>query len=62
MLHTVLEQAERAIIEVEQHAHTVGLLVGACFIVGVVLAVAEERTGVGVDEPAVGAVPAIAKL
>jgi hypothetical protein len=43
MLHTVLEEAERAVVEVEQYAHTVALLVAACFIVAL-LAVAPEGT------------------
>jgi hypothetical protein len=33
MLYAVLEEAERAAVKVEQHAHTVALLVAACCIV-----------------------------
>jgi hypothetical protein len=56
MLYAVLEEAERAVVKVEQHTHTIALLAAACFIVAP-LAVAEEVTVVSVDEPAVGAVP-----
>jgi hypothetical protein len=62
MLYAVLEEAEGAVVKVEQHAHTIALLVAASRIV-VVLAVAEEGTVVSTvgataateDEPAVGA-------
>jgi hypothetical protein len=55
MLYAVLEEADRAVVEVEQYAHTVALLVGACSI-AVLLAVAVEGTTVRINEPAVGAV------
>ena len=35
MLHAVLEEAERAVAKVEQHAHTIALLEVACIIVGI---------------------------
>jgi hypothetical protein len=57
MLHAVLEEAERAVVKVEQHAHTVPLLEVACFIVAV-LAIAAEGTFASFDEPAIGAGPA----
>jgi hypothetical protein len=56
MLYTVLEEAEGAVVEVEQHAHAIALLVGACYIVAL-LAVAVEGTFASVHEPAVGAFP-----
>ena len=57
MLHAVLEEAERAVVKVEQHAHTIAQLAFACLIVTWV-AVAVEATIVSVDEPAIGAVTA----
>jgi hypothetical protein len=54
MLYAVLEEAERAVVEVEQHTHTIALLAAACCIVAV-LAVAAEDTIVSADEPAVTA-------
>jgi hypothetical protein len=57
MLCAVLEEAERAVVKIEQHTHTIALLVGACSIVAV-HAVAVEVAIVSVDEPAVGAAPA----
>jgi hypothetical protein len=45
MLHAVLEEAERAVVKAEQHAHTIALLVAACWIVAV-LAVATEASDV----------------
>jgi hypothetical protein len=56
MLYAVLEEAEGAVVKVEQHAHTIALLVSACCIVAL-LAVAVEGTVVNTDEPAVGAFP-----
>jgi hypothetical protein len=57
MLYAVLEEAERAVVKVEEHTHTIALLVAACPIIIAVLAVAKEETIVRADEPAVGAVP-----
>jgi hypothetical protein len=54
MLYAVLEEAEGAVVKVEQHAHTIALLVAACCIVAV-LAVAVEGAIVIEDEPGVGA-------
>jgi hypothetical protein len=54
MLHAVLEEAERAIVEVEQHAHTIALLVGAYWTVWVAIAV--EDPTMRADEPAISAV------
>jgi hypothetical protein len=56
MRYAVLEEAEGAVAKVEQHAHTIALLVAACFI-GARLAVAIEATVVSVHEPGVGAFP-----
>jgi hypothetical protein len=54
MLYAVLEEAERAVVEVEQHSHTISLLVGACTI-GALLAVAPEGATVSANKPAIGA-------
>jgi hypothetical protein len=54
MLYAVLKKAEGAVVKVEQHTHTIALLVGACFIVAA-LAVAAEASGASVHEPAAGA-------
>jgi hypothetical protein len=53
--YTVLEKAERAGIEVEQHAHTITLLITACFVVAT-LAIAVEPPFSGRDEPTVSTV------
>jgi hypothetical protein len=58
MRYTVLEEAERAVVEIKQHTHTIALLVAACFIV-VLLAVAVEGTVVSVDEPAIRTFPLV---
>jgi hypothetical protein len=53
MLYAVLEEAEGAVVKVEQHAHTVALLVAACTIGINLLAVAAEGTIVSEHEPAI---------
>jgi hypothetical protein len=55
MLYAVLEEAEGAIVKVEQHAHTITLHVAACSI-GVLLAIAEESSVGSIDEPGFGTV------
>ena len=58
MLYAVFEEAEGAVVKVEQHAHTIALLVEACcIVVSALLAVAAEGAVVSADEPAVGAFP-----
>jgi hypothetical protein len=53
MLHAVLEEAEGAVVKVEQHANTVDLLVCTCCIV-VLLAIAVEGTATSmVNHPSV---------
>jgi hypothetical protein len=54
---TVLEEAERAIVKVEQHAHTIILLHTITLYIVAILAVAAEGAVVSADEPAVGAFP-----
>jgi hypothetical protein len=54
VLHTVLEEEQRAAVEVQQYPHTVALLVVACFVV-VKLAVAVEEPKPSTNKPAAGA-------
>ena len=61
VLHAILEETKGAIVKVQQHAHTIALLVFACRIV-VPLAVAEEGSIISADAPAISAVKAGIKV
>jgi hypothetical protein len=56
MLHAVLEEAEGAIVKVEQYSHTIAVVVCSCLI-ATVFAVAVDATFASFDEPAVSTFP-----
>jgi hypothetical protein len=56
MLHAVLEETERAFVEVEQHTNTFALVDVACVIVSP-FPVAVETASIVTDEPAASALP-----
>jgi hypothetical protein len=56
MLYAVLEEEQRAIVEVQQYPHTVALAV-VTTVIFAILTVAVEGTQASADKPTVGAIP-----